>query len=72
MNVLWAVPLIGLIAKVIVLIPHFIGLSRLPWQARTYAYLFGLTDRYPPFSMTSPDSPANSAGDIPVPSPVAA
>ena len=37
------------------------------WQARLYAYLFGLTDRYPPFSMSSPERPAVAASEPPMP-----
>jgi hypothetical protein len=84
-NRLWAIPLLGIWIKGIILIPHFIILyvlgfavgvcqlviwipvlftGRYPdwafplvnglvlWSARVYSYALGLTDRYPPFSMS--------------------
>jgi hypothetical protein len=84
-NRLWAFPLLGIVVKSIILIPHFIvlyvlaivvGLAHLViwipvlltgqypnwgfslsrgytlWTARLYAYFLGLTDAYPPFSMS--------------------
>jgi hypothetical protein len=81
----WAFPIVGIVAKGIVLIPHAIALSiltfiscllmlvtwipvlssgRYPewgaqfiggtirWYARVYAYFVGITDRYPPFSLS--------------------
>lgn len=101
----WAIPVLGSSIKALILIPHFlilgvlgfvVGLTQLViwvpvmfggsfptwgfdlihglllWQGRTYAYLFGLTDRYPPFSMGSPASPAFTAGDLPISRPLAA
>ena len=82
----WAIPIIGIAVKCIILIPHLIVLYVLAmvlsaaqlviwipvlfmgtypswafslvagttlWSIRVYAYLLGLTDRYPPFSMSS-------------------
>jgi hypothetical protein len=79
----WAIPLIGFVAKTVVLIPHLVVLyalsiaiavvqlvswipvlssgqypewawnlttGTLRWHTRVYAYLYGLTDQYPPFS----------------------
>src|SRR5436189_50979 len=84
-NRLWAFPLLGIVIKYIILIPHFIVLYALfivtalahlviwipvllsgqypnwsfqlnggftLWSARIYAYIMGLTDRYPPFSFS--------------------
>jgi len=84
-NRFFAVPIIGIFAKFVILIPHFlvlngltgaVGVSQLAiwipvlvageyplwayqlvsgyaiWTARVSAYLFGLTDAYPPFSFT--------------------
>jgi hypothetical protein len=81
----WAIPLLGYIVKVIILIPHFIVLFVLAlavgvcqlviwiqvifsglypswaytlnagfilWTARISGFFYGLTDEYPPFSMT--------------------
>jgi hypothetical protein len=81
----WAIPIIGIFVKYIILIPHFIVLYVLSlvlsvcqlviwipvlftgsypgwafglvagtmlWSQRVYAYVFGLTDRYPPFSFS--------------------
>jgi hypothetical protein len=81
---LFAVPILGIVIRLILLIPHLIviyilqilaeivfivawipvlftgkypeGLYSLVsgfirWYARVYAYLFGLTDKYPPFSL---------------------
>ena len=83
-NRFWAVPLLGILIKLIVLIPHLILLyvlgvvagivqlvlwipvlfggtypgwgyelvgGFLRWSTRVYAYLFGLTDQYPPFRL---------------------
>ena len=83
-NRFYAIPLIGILAKLIILIPHFIvlwvlfvvfevlqlvtwipvlfggkypsGLHRyvagvFRWWVRIQAFLWGLTDRYPPFSL---------------------
>jgi hypothetical protein len=82
---LWAIPIVGIFIKEIILIPHFIVLyvlslaagvchlviwipvlftGRYPdwgyqltngvvlWSTRVFAYFLGLTDRYPPFSMS--------------------
>jgi Domain of unknown function (DUF4389) len=84
-NRLWAIPLLGIVVKYIILIPHFIvwyvlaiitGLAHLViwipvlfsgsypdwgfnltkglvvYSARLFGYMVGLTDRYPPFSMS--------------------
>jgi Domain of unknown function (DUF4389) len=84
-NRLWAIPLFGFVIKYIILIPHFIILYVLSlavnvcqlvtwipvlftgqypdwgfqlvsglviWNTRVLAYLLGLSDRYPPFSMS--------------------
>jgi hypothetical protein len=81
----FAIPILGLVARYVLAIPHFIvlyvlsllvGLSQLVlwapviftgefpswgfklvggttlWTMRVYAYLLGLTDRYPPFSLS--------------------
>lgn len=81
----WAIPLIGLLVKLFILIPHYVVLWALGivvgtlqlvlwipvlfggkypdwgyqlvggyvrWSALVTAYLFGLTDRYPPFSLS--------------------
>ena len=83
-NRLWAVPVLGIVVKLIILIPHLIILSvlgtvaellalvtwipvlfgghypswgydviggTLRWGANVSAYLYGLTDRYPPFRL---------------------
>jgi hypothetical protein len=96
----WAIPLIGSTIKALIVIPHLLILAVLGfvvaltqlvvwvpvlfggnfpawafdlihglllWQARLYAYLFGLTDRYPPFSMSSPERPAFSTSEPAVP-----
>jgi hypothetical protein len=80
----WAIPLLGITVKVLILIPHLIILSTLGsviyvvalvlwipvlfgghypdwgyqvvggtirWSTRVLAYMDGLTDRYPPFSL---------------------
>jgi hypothetical protein len=82
---LWAIPIVGIFVKEIILIPHFIilyvlglaaGVCQLViwipvlftghypdwarqlmsglvlWSTRVFAYFLGLTDRYPPFSMS--------------------
>ncbi len=82
----WAVPLLGILVKSIILIPHMIVLSileiliiiaycilwvpvllggkypewgyalmggTLRWSTRVTAYLYGLTDEYPPFTFRS-------------------
>jgi hypothetical protein len=84
-NRFWAIPIIGCLVKLVILIPHFLVLyvlgavsalmlyvswipvlftGRYPtwgsnlfggtirWTARVYAYLFGITDVYPPFSLS--------------------
>jgi Domain of unknown function (DUF4389) len=81
----WAIPIVGYVVKLIILIPHFIVLYVLAlavavcqlviwiqvifsglypswahtlnagfilWTARISAFFYGLTDEYPPFSMT--------------------
>jgi hypothetical protein len=81
----WAIPLVGLVVKEIILIPHVVALGVLTtvaellmliswapvlfsgtyptwayglfsgvlrWNARMWAYFFGLTDKYPPFSLS--------------------
>ena len=83
-NRLWAVPVLGIVVKLIILIPHLILLyvlgivatvlalvtwipvlfgghypswgyeiigGYLRWNTRATAYLFGLTDQYPPFRL---------------------
>ena len=83
-NRLWAIPVIGIVIKLIILIPHLILLyvlgtvaellalvtwipvlfgghypswgyeiigGYLRWSTRATAYLFGLTDQYPPFRL---------------------
>ena len=83
-NRFWAVPVLGIVVKLILLIPHLIILSilgqvaallflitwipvlfggrypswgyeviggTLRWNTNVNAYLYGLTDRYPPFSL---------------------
>ena len=83
-NRLWAIPVIGIVIKLIILIPHLILLyvlgivatvlalvtwipvlfgghypswgyeiigGYLRWNTRATAYLFGLTDQYPPFRL---------------------
>ena len=83
-NRLWAVPVLGIVVKLIILIPHLILLyvlgivatvlalvtwipvlfgghypswgydvigGTLRWGANVSAYLYGLTDRYPPFRL---------------------
>lgn len=80
----FAIPLLGIIARIVLLIPHLIVLlllnfvvsltqyflwaivlitGRYPawayafvggyirWNTRLFAYLYGLTDRYPPFQL---------------------
>jgi hypothetical protein len=87
-NRFFAIPLIGIIARSVLLIPHFIALyivgaitglmhlvawfpvltsgsypewaytwstGTMRWSARVIAYLFGLTDQYPPFALGSND-----------------
>lgn len=82
---LYAVPVLGLVIKQVMLIPHFIALTvvgavaalmsiyaalavlftgtypqpaynwltgTVGWGARIYAYFLGLTDQYPPFSLS--------------------
>ncbi|MDB5077274.1 MAG: hypothetical protein JWO42_3453 [Chloroflexi bacterium] len=84
-NRFWAIPVIGILVKLVILIPHYLVLyvlglvsglllyiswipvlftGRYPtwgytlfggtirWTARFYAYLFGITDVYPPFSLS--------------------
>jgi hypothetical protein len=84
-NRFWAIPLLGYLIKVIVIIPHVVamgfvslvvGLAMfilwipvlfaghyprwgyalvggwLRWQLRVNAFLFGLTDEYPPFRLS--------------------
>jgi hypothetical protein len=99
-NRAWALPLVGLVTKAVLLIPHFIILrilqlvtvalqlvlwipvlfgGRYPawgyqlvggylrWSARVFSYLFGLTDRYPPFQLgwrTLERSPSESQRGI--------
>src|SRR5260370_33369316 len=86
-NRFWAIPIVGIVAKAIILIPHFIvlyvlgivvGLAHLViwvfvlftgqypqwafklnsgvlrWTVRLFLYLHGLSDDYPPFSITDP------------------
>ncbi len=83
-NRLWAIPVLGILVKLIILIPHLLILSvlgavaellalvtwipvlsgghypswgydviggTLRWSANVNAYLYGLTDRYPPFRL---------------------
>ena len=104
-NRLWAIPLIGICIKAIILIPHFIvlyvlaivlGISHLViwipvlfagkypdwafglnagfvhWWMRVILYIYGLTDRYPPFSMqpaegVSIDRPQSSSRFFAIP-----
>ena len=80
----WAIPIVGLMARLVCAVPHFVVLGALQyacwffmlvswipvlvngryaktpydlytgtirWHVRVYAYVFGLTDQYPPFSM---------------------
>jgi hypothetical protein len=87
----WAIPLIGFLAKAVVLIPHVLVLyvlslivgalqlviwipvlatgtyptwaanlvgGTMRWWTRVYAYFYGLTDRYPPFSLGSNEDPS--------------
>jgi hypothetical protein len=92
-NQFWALPVVGMGVKLVILVPHLVLLSlfglwvallqlvlwipvlfrgrylalgyrhvggALRWSARVSAYLYGLTDRYPPFSL------ASDAGGYPV------
>jgi hypothetical protein len=64
----WAIPVVGYLARVLVLIPHVIVVlfaGRYPtwgyalvggylrWNLRVNAFLLGLTDEYPPFRLGS-------------------
>jgi hypothetical protein len=97
-NRFWAIPVVGIVVKAIILIPHFIVLSVLGavvmllqlvtwipvltagqfpewsynlaagflrWYLRVSAFLFGLSDTYPAFSLQ--DTPQDTQTIIPLP-----